>query len=112
MQDRRWLAQYDAEVQQYEQEHPQATAQASAPTDQATSRPKHPSEKLSQAQRTLLKNRALVELGPRTIAVHCTHGYNRSGYMLVQYAKRMCPTMSVATCLKQCVPSWFLSVLV
>ena len=50
----------------------------------------------------MLKQRELVLKQPKSIAVHCTHGFNRSGYCIVHYAKRMCPALSVADCLRQC----------
>ena len=67
---------------------------------------KHPRERPRPAQeKKVLRERELVALRPKSIAVHCTHGFNRSGYVMVQYAKRMNPALSVAECLKQCVPA-------
>ena len=100
MQDKEWLARHSAAVAAFQAENPDHAAMPGPVS--AAGRPKHPNDALNQAQRTLWRDRALLEAAPRAIAVHCTHGFNRSGYALVHYAKRMCPTMSVATCLQQC----------
>jgi hypothetical protein len=103
LQEKRFLAEYDKEVREFELEHPEVASGAAAPANSKREVPKHPKVRprtLAQAQ--LLRNRDLVMQGPKVIAVHCTHGFNRSGYCLVHYAKRMCPSLSVAECLRQC----------
>ena len=110
-QEKEFLARYDEEVRVYERDHPPGVAPlvtngAAAARGGGGATPKHPRDRPRPAQeKKVLRERELVALRPKSIAVHCTHGFNRSGYVMVQYAKRMNPALSVAECLKQCVPA-------
>jgi hypothetical protein len=103
MQDKRLLVRYDADVAEHEKkatEPPSKIAGNSSLT---------PYQRLpSQAARRVVDERELVVKAPPAIVVHCTHGYNRSGYMMVHYAKRFSPNISVAECIRRCgfVPIW------
>jgi protein-tyrosine phosphatase len=86
VQEKEWLALYDKQVLEYEL------------------RPvgKHPKDQpRGQELTNLLRDRELVEKQPRAIVVHCTHGYNRSGYCIVHCAKRGNPLLSVTDCIRQ-----------
>jgi hypothetical protein len=103
----KFLAEYDEEVRDFERAHPGEAAAAAGVNPKlppgGKEHPVHPKDRPKTAQQAeLLKNRDLVALRPKAIAVHCTHGFNRSGYVMVHYAKRMFPALSVAECLKQC----------
>lgn len=87
MQEKQWLAQYDEEVRQFEAER----------------KGQHPKDKgRPQEQAAVLRDRELVEARPRAIVVHCTHGFNRSGYCIVHCAMRTNTSLAVADCLREC----------
>lgn len=87
VQEKQWLAQYDEEVRQFEAER----------------KGQHPKDKPRAAElAALLRDRELVEARPRAIVVHCTHGFNRSGYCIVHCAMRTNTSLAVADCLKEC----------
>lgn len=68
---------------------------------------RHPLQKMPRMERAVVEGRELVAQGPKVIVVHCTHGYNRSGFMFCHYMKRLKPWMSVADCVKACVALQF-----
>eukprot|EP00892_Ulva_mutabilis_P007765 jgi/Ulvmu1/5360/UM022_0154.1 len=95
------LRKYDTDMKEYGaalREFQQAVALKALPAD--TRAPTEPLMKLAKQERALVEYRALVEKRPRVIAVHCTHGFNRSGYMIVQYLMRNNVTATVAQCIK------------
>jgi protein-tyrosine phosphatase len=66
--------------------------------------PRHPDDKLNRQEKQVLADREFVMKNKRCIVVHCTHGYNRSGFMIVHFLMRMHPLMHVADCIRKCDP--------
>jgi protein tyrosine/serine phosphatase len=99
LQDMKILRKYDLDVKDYEEQK----AQAQKDNKHFEGRP--PLQKLRQRDKDLVAEREIVEKGgARVIVVHCTHGFNRSGFMLCHLMKRLGPTSwSVAECVKQYV---------
>ena len=96
LQEKKLLVKHDLDVKEYE-EHKAAALQAGQPFDK-----KHPLLKMPRIERGVVEGRELVAQGPAVIVVHCTHGYNRSGFMFCHYMKRFGPALSVAACVKAC----------
>lgn len=124
MQEKKFLEEYDVKVAAHQAEAAEHTARVTALTDQAppsgsvdeaehekavaalvAQAPVHPEKGLRREFARLVSNRELVMQHPKVIAVHCTHGYNRTGFMISNYLMRAFPGhYSVAMCLKACAP--------
>jgi hypothetical protein len=108
------LQKYDVDVREYEEAKAREEEEQKARPPEAQKGQKqeeqkelkHPFDKLRQVDKRLITDREMVEKGgARVIVVHCTHGFNRSGFMFCHLLKRFGPTsLTVADCLKQCVP--------
>ena len=94
LQEKTFLQQYDDEVAGYNR-----AMSAITPTER---KPEHPDSKLNETTRRTLRERALVGNGPKVVAVHCTHGFNRSGYVMIHFAKRRQPGTPLQTLIKRC----------
>ena len=98
------LTKYDAEQKEYLEvtlpEFERKVAQKVLPA--SATKPTEPLHKMPKQERALVEYRALVMKRPRVIVVHCTHGFNRSGYMVVHYLMRNNVTATVAQCVQAC----------
>lgn len=106
LQEKALLRKYDTEQKEYtESTLPEFERKVAAGTLPASAtRPAAPLQKLPKQQRALVEHRELVMKRARVIVVHCTHGFNRSGYMLVHYLMRNNVTATVAQCIQACGP--------
>ena len=98
-QEQKFLEEYDAQAAVYER------SKADQPNGEGTKADAaavHPDRKLNPTTRRVLKDRELVVNGPKVIAVHCTHGFNRSGYVMIHFAKRRNPATPLQALLKLC----------
>jgi hypothetical protein len=90
VQEKRVLAKFDVDVKEYERNMAE---------DPGTSQ-KHPLEKLPRLNRQIVEDREDIAKGPRAIVVHCTHGFNRSGFMICHLLMRKYPSMKVSDCVR------------
>lgn len=104
MQEKALLKQYDSDQKKYLEdtlpEFERKVAQGLLPP--TANRPAEPLQKMPKQERALVEYRELVAKRPRVIVVHCTHGFNRSGYMLVHYLMRNNVMATVAQCVQAC----------
>lgn len=94
------MRKYELDVQEYDKQKAEAQA------EQKEFPGKHPFMKLTKLDKDVVEKKDLVlKGGPRIVVIHCTHGFNRSGFMFCHYMKRFGPSLSVAACVKAYVPA-------
>lgn len=95
-QEKKVIAEYDDKVKEFAL----ANGGSADPT-----LPGHPSSTLNHVKRKLLGKRDLVLQHRKVVAVHCTHGFNRTGYMIVHFLMRIAfatgAVVSVANAVKE-----------